>query len=50
MLNKALRKQNIDILFLFGFFIRDICYELKQNQCQYPIRVYREQMLLNDEL
>jgi hypothetical protein len=29
MLNKALRKQNIDILFLFRFFIRDIRRELK---------------------
>jgi hypothetical protein len=43
MLNKVLRKQNIDILFLFRFFIRDIRRELKQNQCQYPIRVYRGQ-------
>jgi tetratricopeptide (TPR) repeat protein len=50
MLNKALRKQNIVILFLFRFFIRDICHELKQNQCQYSIQVYRGQMLSTDEL
>jgi hypothetical protein len=50
MLNKALRKQNIDILFLFRFFIRDIHRKLKQNQYQYSIRFYRGQMLSNDEL
>jgi tetratricopeptide (TPR) repeat protein len=50
MLNKALRVQNIDILFLFRFFIRDIHQELERNQCQSPIRVYRGQSLSSDEL
>jgi tetratricopeptide (TPR) repeat protein len=50
MLNKALRVQNIDVLFLFRFFIRDIHQELERNQCQSPIRVYRGQVLSKDEL
>jgi tetratricopeptide (TPR) repeat protein len=50
MLNKALRTQNIDILFLFRFFIRDIRRELERYQCRLPIRVYRGQVLSNDEL
>jgi tetratricopeptide (TPR) repeat protein len=50
MLNKALRIQNIDVLFLFRFFIRDIHRALERNQCQSPVRVYRGQVLSNDEL
>ncbi|CAF3741635.1 unnamed protein product [Rotaria sp. Silwood1] len=50
MLNKALRVQNIDVLFLFRFFIRDIHRELERHQCQSPICVYRGQILSNDEL
>jgi tetratricopeptide (TPR) repeat protein len=50
MLNKALRVQNIDVLFLFRFFIRDIHRELERNQCQSPIRVYRGQVMSTDEL
>ncbi len=50
MMNKALRVQNIDMLFLFRFFIRDIHRELERNQCRSPIDVYRGQVLSNDEL
>ena len=50
MLNKALRVQNIDLLFLFRFVIGDIYQQLKQNQCQSPVRVYRGQVISNDEL
>jgi hypothetical protein len=50
MLNKALRVQNIDQLFLFRFVISDIYQNLKQYQCQSPIRVYRGQVMSNDEL
>ena len=50
MLNKALRIQNIDLLFLFRFVIRDIYQQLKQNQCQSPVRVYRGQVMSNEEL
>ena len=50
MLNKALRVQNIDLLFLFRFVIADIYRQLKQNQCQIPVRVYRGQVMSDEEL
>ncbi len=50
MLNKALRVRNIDILFLFRFFIRDLAEELKANQWLSPGSVYRGQMLSKPEL
>ncbi|CAF4183835.1 unnamed protein product, partial [Rotaria magnacalcarata] len=40
LLNKALRVQNIDLLFLFRFFIRDIEVQLKQYRCSSLVRVY----------
>jgi len=50
MLNKALRVQNIDLLFLFRFVIGDIYQQLKVYQQQSPIRVYRGQVMSTDEL
>ncbi len=50
ILNKALRIQNIDLLFLFRFFIRDLGLQLEQHQCILPVRIYRGQMMSNDEL
>jgi tetratricopeptide (TPR) repeat protein len=50
MLNKALRTQNIDLLFLFRFVIYDIYRQLKQNQSQSSVRVYRGQEISDDEL
>jgi tetratricopeptide (TPR) repeat protein len=50
MLNKALRVQNFDLLFLFRSFIRDIHQQLKHDQCERPIQVYRGQLMSNDEL
>ncbi len=47
MLNKALRVQNIEVLFLFRFVIVDIYQQLKENQCQSSVRVYRGQVLLH---
>ncbi|CAF1196075.1 unnamed protein product, partial [Adineta ricciae] len=49
---KALRVQNIEILFLFRFVINDIYRQLKQHQCASPspVRVYRGQMMSSDEL
>ena len=44
-LNEALRLQNIDILFLFRFFIRDLVQELKGNQWLESGSVYRGQSL-----
>ncbi|CAF1465795.1 unnamed protein product [Adineta steineri] len=53
MLNKALRVQNINVLFLFGVFIRDIYQQLEklqQEQDQISIRVYRGQLMSKQEL
>jgi tetratricopeptide (TPR) repeat protein len=50
LLNKALRIQNIDLLYLFRFFIRDIENQLKKYQCSSSIRVYRGQLMSIDEL
>jgi tetratricopeptide (TPR) repeat protein len=50
MLNKALRTQDINMIFLFQFFIQDLHQQITKYQCQYPIRVYRAQMMSHDEL
>jgi tetratricopeptide (TPR) repeat protein len=50
LLNKALRTQNIDLLFLCRFFIRDIENQLKNFQYSSSIRVYRGQLMSIDEL
>lgn len=50
LLNKALRTQNIDLLYLFRFFIYDAYEQLKQHQCASPIRVYRGQLISKEEL
>ena len=53
MLNKALRVQNIDVLFLFRFFIQDLYQQLRklqQEQNQTSIRVYRSQLMSKNEL
>lgn len=48
ILGQALIKANISLLFLCRFFIRDIYHQLKQNQYQSPIRVYRGKCLPED--
>ncbi len=50
LLNKSLRTQNIELLYLFGFYIRDLEKELKINQCLSPIHVYRAQLMSKDEI
>ncbi|CAF3594693.1 unnamed protein product [Rotaria sp. Silwood1] len=50
LMNKALRMQNIDLLFLFRFFIRDLEQQLEQYRCTSRIRLYRGQLMSNDEL
>ena len=50
ILNKALRTQKIDILFLFRFVIGDIYRQLEQNQCKSSVQVYRGQVMSNDEI
>jgi tetratricopeptide (TPR) repeat protein len=50
ILNKALRIQNIDVLFLCRFFIFDIQQQLQKNQCAQLMHLYRAQLLTDDEL
>jgi tetratricopeptide (TPR) repeat protein len=50
ILNRAVRLQNLDILFLFRFFLQDIRQEIKQNKCTTSIRVYRSQLMTKKEI
>jgi tetratricopeptide (TPR) repeat protein len=50
MLNKALRVQNIHLIFLFRFLIRDLKKQLEKNQCRSRLTVYRGQFMWNEEL
>ena len=50
ILNEALRKQNLESLFLLRFFIRDINHGLKTNQWQSPTTVYRGQLISTEEI
>ncbi|CAF0895731.1 unnamed protein product [Rotaria sp. Silwood1] len=50
LLNKALRVQNIDLLFIFRFFIYDIQRQLEINQCLQAIQTYRGQLMSKDEV
>ena len=50
LLNKALRVQNIDLLFAFRFFIRDIERQLDHHRCSSPVRLYRGQLMSKEEL
>ena len=51
VLNKALRKQNIDVLYQYRFLIRDISDQLcEQKQMNEPqLHVYRGQAMANEE-
>ncbi|CAF0766388.1 unnamed protein product [Adineta steineri] len=50
ILNKALKIENIDMIFLFRFFLRDIEQQLIENQCLLPIKVYRYQLMSVNKL
>jgi tetratricopeptide (TPR) repeat protein len=50
MLNKALRVQNTDVLFLFRFFIVDLQQHLNNYRCSSPVRLYRGQGMSKDEV
>lgn len=50
MLNKALRVQNTDILFLFRFLIVDIQKQLESNRYPSPVKLYRGQVMSKDEV
>jgi len=49
LLNKALKTQNLDLIFLFRFFIHDIEQQLRENQCLTTIKVYKYQLISNKE-
>ena len=50
LLNKALRVQNIDMLYLFRFYIRDLKQELEKYKCKAPVHVYRVQQMSKEEI
>lgn len=50
ILNRILRLQNLDVIFLCRFFIQDIRQAIKQDKCTSPIRVYRSQLMTKDEI
>lgn len=50
LLNKALRVQNIQLIYLFRFFIRDLHKQLCTHRCPTTIYVYRGQLMVNEEL
>ncbi|CAF1270557.1 unnamed protein product [Adineta steineri] len=49
MLNKALRAQNIHLIFLYRFLIRDLEKQLKDHQCSSRLTVYRGQLMSTKE-
>ena len=50
VLNKALRKQESDVIVHLGWLIRDIYKAVKCNQCRTAVEVYRGQWILKNEL
>jgi hypothetical protein len=42
--------QDIDLLYLFAFFIRDLRHQFKQYQIPAPIRVYRGKLMSRKEV
>ena len=49
-LNEALRNQDIDLLFLFHFFIHDLEEQIQHCRCSESIDLYRGQIITKDEL
>ncbi|CAF3102110.1 unnamed protein product [Rotaria socialis] len=50
ILNKALRVQNVDVLYLIRFFIRDVGRQLEEYKLISPITLYRYQLMSKEEL
>ncbi|CAF3360844.1 unnamed protein product [Rotaria sp. Silwood2] len=50
ILNKAFQLENIDIIYLFRPFIRDICYQLRYNQYPSSIKLYKGQLISKNKL
>ncbi|CAF3361164.1 unnamed protein product [Rotaria socialis] len=48
--NYSSEQSNIDFFFLFRFFIRDLEQQLDQHRCSSPLRLYRGQLISNEEL
>ena len=49
-LNKALRRENIHLIYLLRSYILDICHQIEINQSSVPCKVYRYQLISKDEL
>ena len=49
-LNAALRKQNIDMIFLYRKYISDIHRQLQRHQSTCSVRVYRSQLMSSTEM
>ncbi|CAF2520409.1 unnamed protein product [Rotaria sp. Silwood2] len=49
MLNKALRVQDTELLYLLRFFIFDLCKAIEKHRCSTPICTYRSQSISEDE-
>ncbi len=49
-LNKALRTQNIHMIYLLRLYINDIYYKLQEKQSNCQLKVYRCQLMSKDEL
>jgi hypothetical protein len=50
LLNKALHMRNTELLYRFGFFIRDLHRQLKQTQCSKTIHVYRGELMPKEQV
>jgi len=50
ILNKALRVQNIEMLFLFRSYISDLYYQLQVYQLKTSMHVYRSQLMAKEEI
>lgn len=50
LLNKALRVLNIDLLYLFRFFLRDMQQQLEQRPCSLSLSLYRCQLISQEEI
>ncbi|CAF1572463.1 unnamed protein product [Rotaria magnacalcarata] len=49
-LNSTLRVQDVELLYLFRFFIRDTSKQLEQNRCRSTVRVFRGQFMSKKEV
>ena len=50
LINKAIREKNFDILFSSRFFFHDIHKQIEIHKCLKPVRVYRSQLITDQQL